>query len=89
MVTLVDRPEIINKITRVCGPFTVEATIQAAMTLTEEGDQSAGEAKNTANPRAYLDRMIEVLRQSKALRLPGNLSLELEGVRSRAMAETR
>ena len=28
-VTLVDRPESNNKITRVCGPFTVEATIQA------------------------------------------------------------
>ncbi len=30
MVTLVDKPEINNKITRVCGAFTVEATIQAA-----------------------------------------------------------
>jgi adenine-specific DNA-methyltransferase len=81
MVTLVDRPEINNKITRVCGPFTVEATIQAALTLTEEATESAGAAKAASSPRAYLDRMIEVLRQSKTLRLPGNLILELETVR--------
>ena len=35
MVTLVDKPEINNKITRVCGAFTVEATIQAANSLHE------------------------------------------------------
>ena len=50
MVTLVDRPEINNKITRVCGPFTVEATIQAALTLAEEDDQAAGASKGTAKP---------------------------------------
>jgi adenine-specific DNA-methyltransferase len=87
MVTLVDRPEIINKITRVCGPFTVEATIQAALTLAEEENQATGAAKVSTSPRAYLDRMIEVLRQSKTLRLPGNLSLELESVRPLAERE--
>jgi adenine-specific DNA-methyltransferase len=80
-VTLVDRPEVNNKITRVCGPFTVEATIQAALTLTEEATEAAGASKAATSPRAYLDRMIEVLRQSKTLRLPGNLTLELETVR--------
>ena len=79
MVTLVDRPEANNKITRVCGPFTVEATIQAAMNMEE--DSAAPASQPTAsNPRAYLDRMIEVLRQSKTLRLPGNVTLELETV---------
>ncbi|MFZ2172141.1 MAG: site-specific DNA-methyltransferase, partial [Methylococcaceae bacterium] len=33
MVTLVDKPETNNKITRVCGPFTVEATIQGAQSI--------------------------------------------------------
>ncbi|HEV2544927.1 MAG TPA: site-specific DNA-methyltransferase [Methylobacterium sp.] len=79
MVTLVDRPEANNKITRVCGPFTVEATIQAAMNMEE--DSTAPASQSTAsNPRAYLDRMIEVLRQSKTLCLPGNVTLELETV---------
>lgn len=81
MVTLVDRPEVDHKITRVCGPFTVEATIQAALTLTEEDDQVAETSKGYTSPRAYLDRMVEVLRQSRTLRLPGNVSLELEAVR--------
>jgi adenine-specific DNA-methyltransferase len=89
MVTLVDRPEINRKITRVCGPFTVEATIQAAITLNEEDErQDAIGLKVTNNsPRVYLDRMIEVLRQSKTLQLPGNVSLELNAVRPLADRE--
>ncbi len=78
-ITLVDRPEIAKKITRVCGPFTVEATIQAAMSLEEDAPQQATQPQSSS-PRAYLDRMIEVLRQSKTLNLPGNVTLELETV---------
>jgi len=81
MVTLVDRPEVNKDITRVCGPFTVEATIQAALTLTEEENQVGEVSKGYSSPRAYLDRMVEVLRQSKTLQLPGNVSLALEAVR--------
>ena len=57
------------------------------MTLTEEEEQAASASNGTASPRAYLDRMIEVLRQSKTLRLPGNASLELEAVRPLADRE--
>lgn len=77
MVTIVDRPETANGIVRVSGPFTVEATIQAAMNMEED---STTPQPTTSSPRAYLDRMIEVLRQSKTLRLPGNVTLELETV---------
>ncbi|MCF6356151.1 MAG: site-specific DNA-methyltransferase, partial [Candidatus Polarisedimenticolaceae bacterium] len=80
-ITLVDRPEINNKVTRVCGPFTVEATIQAAGSMLEEQGAIKESAASYENPRTYLDRMIEVLRQSKTLRLPGNKALELEQVR--------
>jgi len=76
---LVDRPEEIAKVTRVCGPFTVEATIQAAMSMDDDATQQASQPQSSS-PRAYLDRMIEVLRQSKTLRLPGNVTLELETV---------
>lgn len=79
MEILVDRPEENDAITRVCGPFTVEATIQAAMSMDDDAQQQASQSL-TSNPRAYLDRMIEVLRQSKTLRLPGNVTLELETV---------
>ncbi|MGU3401344.1 site-specific DNA-methyltransferase [Brucellaceae bacterium D45D] len=78
-VTLVDRPEANNKITRVCGPFTVEATVQSAMNMEEDAPANPQPAVRSS-PRAYLDRMIEVLRQSKTLNLPGNITLELETV---------
>ena len=79
IVTLVDRPEIAKDITRVCGPFTVEATIQAAMKMEEDAPQQTSQPQSSS-PRVYLDRMIEVLRQSKRLSLPGNVTLELETV---------
>lgn len=79
-VTLVDKPEINKKVTRVCGPFTVEATVQAAGSMLEEQDVIKETAAAYENPRTYLDRMIEVLRQSKTLRMPGNKTLGLEQV---------
>lgn len=80
-VTLVDRPEINNSITRVCGPFTVEATIQVAHSLEVGGATQAAEQAAGYNVRSYLDRMIDILRRSHNLRLPGNRSLKLEQVR--------
>lgn len=59
--TIVDRPELAASVVRVCGPFTVEATIQAAMSLDENGPKNASQPQSS-NPRAYLDRMVEVLR---------------------------
>lgn len=79
MEVLVDRPEANDKVTRVCGPFTVEATIQAALNLEDDSGQQASHATSD-NPRAYLDRMIEVLRQSKTLQLPGNVTLQLDSI---------
>ena len=85
--TLIERAEIDKKVTRVCGPFTVEATIQAAMSMEEEGGGASAPQRQSSSPRAYLDRMIELLRQSKTLRLPRNVSLELENVRPLAERE--
>ena len=75
-----DRPEVSRGITRVCGPFTVEATIQTAMNMEEDAWEQAT-LPQSSSPRSYLDRMTEVLRQSKTLRLPGNVTLELDSVR--------
>lgn len=88
-VTLVDRPEQNTKITRVCGAFAVEATIQAAAALDAPLPDAdlAEERPEYANPRAYLDRMIEVLKRAHTLRLPGNDTLALEAVRPVADAE--
>ena len=87
LTVLVDRPEVNTKITRVCGTFTVEATIQSALTLAEDESQIVDTPNMRDSPRAYLDRMVEVLRQSKTLRLPGNTSLELADVRPLADRE--
>jgi adenine-specific DNA-methyltransferase len=92
-VTLVDRPEVDKAITRVCGRFSVEGTIQAASSMTrlgmDDGLEAATDASGVADaapayedPRRYLDRMVEVLRRSRTLRLPGNESLGLEKVRA-------
>lgn len=86
MEVLVDRPEVNDKITRVCGPFTVEATIQAAMSMEEDADAATAQPQSSS-PRAYLDRMIEVLRQSQSLSLPGNVTLQLANVRPLAERE--
>lgn len=88
MVTLVDRPEENKKTTRVCGPFTVEATIQAAAVLDEQAAEETAETPASyESPRAYLDRMIEVLRRAHNLQLPGNQSLALDNVRALADCE--
>ncbi|MBS0123348.1 site-specific DNA-methyltransferase [Thetidibacter halocola] len=86
MEVLVEQAEVNDKITRVCGPFTVEATIQAAMSM-EEDAEGASTQPQSSSPRSYLDRMIEVLRQSKSLSLPGNETLQLENVRPLADRE--
>lgn len=85
-ITLSDLPSENNKVTRVCGPFTVEATIQAAMSMEEDAEGATAQPQSSS-PRAYLDRMIEVLRQSKSLSLPGNETLQLENVRPLADRE--
>ena len=77
MEVLVDRPEEISGVTRVTGPFVAEATIAPVQSLQVyiDGDQP------TADVATHLDRMTEVLRQSKTLHLPGNRELTLAGIR--------
>jgi adenine-specific DNA-methyltransferase len=82
MVTLVDKPEINGKITRVCGAFTVEATIQAANSLLHEQHAVDNSVAVQGNAGAYLDRMLEVLRKSERLQLPGNKQLQFDNVRA-------
>lgn len=80
-VTLVDRPEVRKDVTRICGPFTVEATVQAAHSLAAQGERAKSEKDAGYDVRTYLDRMIEIVRRSKNLNLPGNRVLKLDGVR--------
>jgi adenine-specific DNA-methyltransferase len=78
--TLVDRPRRVPGTIRVAGPFVVEATIAASQSpAPAEGPTLDGEVGR--DPSAHLERMTQVLRQSKTLRLPENESLTLEGIR--------
>jgi adenine-specific DNA-methyltransferase len=85
MEVLVDRPEELRDITRVSGPFVVEATIAPAQTL-QTGDPAAAPT-GSGDPATHIERMTQVLRQSKTLRLPENQSLVLEGIRRLTDAE--
>lgn len=78
MELLVDRPEEIGGVTRVAGPFVVEATITPAQPLESAGE---GQAPSDRDVSTHIQRMTEVLRQSKTLRLPGNRELSLAAVR--------
>jgi adenine-specific DNA-methyltransferase len=61
---LVDRPEVESRITRVTGPFTVEATIPTP--LNGEGAERATEGDGS-----FAERLIEALRRDPVLHLPG------------------
>jgi adenine-specific DNA-methyltransferase len=77
---LVDRPEVNAKITRVTGPFCVEATIPAP--LNGESDRPQ---ENEGSSLA--ERMIEVLSRDPILHLPGG-AVTLRNVRPPAKSLT-
>jgi adenine-specific DNA-methyltransferase len=80
---LVDRPEEVGGVTRVAGAFVVEATIAPAQPLEPSGNDSP----ITGDVASHIQRMTEVLRQSKTLRLPGNRELVIGGVRRTTQTE--
>ncbi len=76
---LVDRPESTNeKIVRVTGPFTVEATIPTPIVW---GDDDHAHPTISEEHASYLDRMLEVLRKSPVLALGGGRAVALRNVR--------
>ncbi|OGW18587.1 MAG: DNA methylase [Nitrospinae bacterium RIFCSPLOWO2_12_FULL_45_22] len=81
---LVDRPEVVTSITRVSGPFVVEATIPTPIQIEEKEPGKVAEGETEYGD--YINRMIEVLRHSPLLRLPGNQTVEFKNVRRPARA---
>ena len=80
---LVDRPEQQSGITRVTGPFCVEATIPTPVDWEGESPspqpspiEGVGEGYGS-----FVDRMLEVLRKSPVLRLDGNKTVTFKNVR--------
>ncbi len=93
---LVDRPETVNSLVRVSGPFAVEATIplpadfDTAACHSERSEESPSSCGNNRDPSTSLrsaqddnfqDRMLEVLRKSPVLRLEGNRTVTLTHLR--------
>ncbi len=76
---LVDRPDKIKKITRVAGPFTVEATIPTPVDFEDDGKDDSG-TEIIENHRSFVDRMLEVLRKSPVLQLGGGKTVTLSNV---------
>jgi adenine-specific DNA-methyltransferase len=78
-VILVDSPEEDAKITRVAGPFCVEAMIPTPVEW--EGDGRDDSAVDGDAHGSFLDRMLEALRRSPVLQLGSGKSVTLHNVR--------
>jgi adenine-specific DNA-methyltransferase len=76
---LVDRPEKMSAITRVTGPFCVEATIPTPVDW--EGDGVEDSRISPEQYGSFVDRMLEVLRKSPVLHLEKNRTVNLKNVR--------
>lgn len=72
---VVDRPEVNSSVIRITGPFCFESTIPAPLDLEADPEQQRAEAPSLAT------RMIEILRKSPVLNLPGNQKITLKNVR--------
>ena len=77
---LVDRPEETNGITRVTGPFCVEAMIPTPVDWVGDGHEDSGAAASETYG-SFVYRMLEVLRKSPVLRLEGNKTVTFKNVR--------
>jgi adenine-specific DNA-methyltransferase len=73
---LVDRPNVVPGIVRVSGPFVVEATIPTPVDMDLDGEDDSG-----AGNGDHYARLLEALRRSPVLHLPGNRTVTFKGVR--------
>ena len=84
---LADRPEEVSGVTRITGPFCVEATIPTPVDWEGDGvedPQGPAVGAQHAVPlrnQNHVDRMLEVLRKSSVLRLEGNKTVTFKNVR--------
>ncbi len=85
MEVLVDRPEEEKKITRVSGPFVVEASIPTPVDWEGDGESDSGSGPMEAHGN-FVDRMLEVLRRSPSIKTSDNQSVSFEQVRPPAKA---
>jgi len=82
---LVDRPEETKNITRVSGPFVVEATIPTPVDFDGDGVDDSTTAIAVEHG-SFVERMLEVLRRSPNLQIGGGKTVTLRNVRPPARA---
>ena len=78
---LVDRPETDGAVTRVSGPFCIEATIPTPVDWEGDGEEDSGDLAAVDAYVDHVERMIEVLRRSPVLHLGGGQRVSLSKVR--------
>ena len=78
---LVARPETEAGVTRISGPFCVEATIPTPVDWEGDGEEDSGDATVAETHANHVERMIEVLRRSPVLRLGGGRTVGLVKIR--------
>jgi adenine-specific DNA-methyltransferase len=77
---LVDRPEIDNSITRISGPFVVEATIPTPVDYEGDGVEDSG-AVTTESYDSFVGRMLDILRRNPTLQVGSGRAVKLGNVR--------
>lgn len=83
---LVDRPEKDGNVTRISGPFCLEATIPTPVDWEGDGEEDSGDTAAVDAYADHVERMIEVLRRSPMLHLGGGQRVTLSKVRRPARA---
>jgi len=78
---LVDRPETEAGVTRISGPFSIEATIPTPVDWEGDGEEDSGDIAAAESHADHVERMIEVLRRSPVLRLGGGRTVGLAKIR--------
>ena len=78
---LVDRPEKDGAVTRISGPFCVEATIPTPVDWEGDGEEDSGDLAAVDAYADHVERMLEVLRRSPVLHLGGGQRVSLSKVR--------
>ena len=76
---IVDRPDRVRGVTRITGPFCVEATIATPVGWDDQADASAESGGDDTG--SFVDRMLEVLRRAPVLQLGAGKNVTLRSVR--------
>lgn len=79
-IRIVDLPEIVRRAQRVCGPFTIESTIQPAASLDMIRNGQAEEILDMLVPEEHIDHMTDILETAGNVAQVGQPKLKIKDV---------